>query len=188
MNFNIFFRFLFGVVMVPAASASQPFSLGPEYLSSTYLEMLPNVAGPHLGQMNRCIKNWAAIPMERAAAFTQPIVWPANNGGPTIFLEIGSSGFPKYSYIHIIGNKLRSNLLQSGLALGKVSVESVNAIYAQAFNEIQQGDWLKVEDGDCYFLTVDNGKKRQLILSFGAERLLPNDSIIKKIINLPYQN
>ena len=175
---------LFGLAVAVPASASPEFVLQPDYLRNSYLAKIPVVAGSHQGYMRRCIKNWAVLSTERAAAFAYPAGWPATVGGQTIFLEIGSSGFPAYSYIHLVDNKIRSDLMQPRLAIGDVPRDKIGAIYTQAFSGPWQSDWIKISDGDCYFLTIVNGKNRQLILSYGSRNSLSRDSVIKKVIEL----
>lgn len=183
-----FLPFLFGLAVAVPASASPEFVLQPEYLRASYLAKIPAVAGQHQGYMRRCIKNWTVLSTERAAAFAYPAGWPANDGGQTIFLEIGSSGFPAYSYIHLVGNKIRSNLIQPGLEVGDVAAAKISAIYTQAGNGNWQSDWIAMQDGNCYFLTIISKKKHRLILSYGSTGKLSSNSIIRKVIELTNQN
>lgn len=147
----------------------------------TYAQAIAKItAKPQQWAMGRCVKNWEVTSEERQRVFASEMWHPQGQPTKRILLEIGNSGFPSYSYI-VVGN----NRLRSSLQVDKPIAETqISELYRLAFSVRQDETWAQIMDGECYYLTVIDGANEKTILSYGALRSLPQDSLIKKLILL----
>lgn len=128
-------------------------------------------------ELERCIKHWDVLRIERAGSLND-----ATGEGRSVLLEIGNSGFPRYDYIRIDDFSLTSSYTAaidvSKSALGKRLME----IYANHSLDFRGSADSEIDDGDCYYLTVNGSGLQESIAVYGAPESTPSGLLIKEML------
>ena len=126
-------------------------------------------------ELESCIKHWDAMRIRRGGSLGE---------GHSVLLEIGNSGFPRYDYVRIDGFLLRSSFNAdvdvSRSALGKRLME----IYASQSIDLRGNADSEVDDGDCYYLTVNSGGTKKSVAVYGTPESTASGLLIKEMLEM----
>ena len=130
-------------------------------------------------ELESCIKHWDAMRIRRVGSLNESL-----GEGHSVLLEIGNSGFPRYDYVRIDGFLLRSSFNAdvdvSRSALGKRLME----IYASQSIDLRGNADSEVDDGDCYYLTVNSGGTQKSVAVYGAPESTPSGLLINEMLEM----
>lgn len=127
-------------------------------------------------ELERCIKHWDAMGIQRVNKSLEE--------DRSVLLEVGNSGFPRYDYVRIDGFLLRSSFNAevdvSNSALGK----RLMGLYVSQANDLRGYADSEVDDGDCYYLTVNSGGTQKSVAVYGAPGSTPSGLLIKEMLEM----
>ena len=110
--------------------------------------------------LERCVRNWDEIGIERSRVDT-------SKQDRAVLLEIGNSGFPRYDYVLIEGGVMTN----SNGATINVSETPLEGLLEKAFladaAALRSGADGGGDDGDCYFLTLKEHDRKEVIEVYG---------------------
>lgn len=122
--------------------------------------------------LERCVRNWDEIRIERTRVDT-------SKQGRAVLLEIGNSGFPRYDYVLMEGGVMTNG---NGATIN-VSETPLEGLLDKAFladaAALRSGKDSGGDDGDCYFLTLKEDGRKEVIEVYGDS----GSKLIKMLIN-----
>jgi hypothetical protein len=117
-------------------------------------------------ELQQCLKSWHSLASERGKLLD--VMRGDKAEGEAIILEIGNSGFPRYDYVYVGGMRLSSSLGHpkdlSRTELGR----RLGVIYNDPLTNLQGDAQPGVDDGDCYFLTVEQRNSKKTVAVYGT--------------------
>lgn len=135
-------------------------------------------------ELRRCIKHWDALRVERIG-----LLFPEPSEGRSgeqrlVLLEIGNSGFPRYDYVRIDGFLLTSSLGPSSDISQSALGEHLTEMYAKPPTNLRGSADAKVDDGNCYYLTVSDSGIQKSVAMYGPPGSTPLGLLIKEMIKV----
>lgn len=156
----------------------------PNFQDAIYVAHVKS-GSDHRPDLRRCIKLWSVLKVKRTT-FYDKLGWNVlgNVEKDKIILEIGNSGFPRYDYIYITGNRMISSF-GSSIDLSKYSFgEILVELYAGRAQILSGNASDDTEDGNCYFLTVIGNNTKNSVAVYGELKSTFTDLLIAYLVDM----
>jgi hypothetical protein len=123
-------------------------------------------------ELERCVRHWSVLNVKRATL-------GVSKTNRSLLIEIGNSGFPRYDYVRIDG-PLMSSSLGPTVDISKVPLGAeVAQLYSVDVADLRVSADDKVDDGDCYFLTINGEGGRQTAAIYGK----PSSTVLRQLMD-----
>jgi hypothetical protein len=130
-------------------------------------------------ELESCIKHWDAMHIQRVALLNESL-----GESRSVLLEVGNSGFPRYDYVRIDGFLLRSSFNGDVDVSRSLLGKRLMGIYADQSIDLRGNADSEVDDGDCYYLTVNSGGMQKSIAVYGTPESTPSGLLIKEMLEM----
>lgn len=134
-------------------------------------------SGAYAPALRSCIRNWESVEVQRVEI---PDGTARSTGA--VLLEIGSSGFPSYSFVRVDGTGMQSSFGPArevaGTPLGRRLVNTYKGLEPMPRSQIGA----VMDDGDCYFLTVYADGKAETTFAYGILPTLERNALIRELV------
>ena len=132
-------------------------------------------------ELSNCVRQWVMFRANRDARFGE--FEDEKNERFTIFLEIGNSAFPRYDFVMMTGKSMKSSLDGRTAPLPSPFIQDLRNLVERHINDIQGVADSKVDDGDCYFLTVRMGSEARQVAIYGNNASTAAGMLITKLLS-----
>jgi hypothetical protein len=130
-------------------------------------------------ELRGCVKNWDALSTDRTGLFDGS---PSKAGSVT--LEVGNSGFPRYDYVRVDGFLLSSSYSSATVDVSKSSLgKKLSKLYASSLADLYGSADAEVDDGDCYYLTVNGNAGKRSVAIYGYPGSTQSGILVKELLD-----
>ena len=132
--------------------------------------------------MRTCVRQWVPFSKERNAIFRE--LHARRSADLSILLEVGNSGFPKYDFVFVADDFIRTSLGRSEGKLADSEVAQLTNAVTGKLDEMVGSAVAQSFDSDCYFLTVRQGSRTKQVAIYGSAESTLADQIVREMLSL----
>lgn len=129
--------------------------------------------------LHNCVRQWSDLDGQRRALVDEFNGRRADDIG--VLLEVGNSGFGKYEFVAVIGDRVKTSGGEKSLTKSELS--RLRTLLGEGFTGIHGEAVADKFDADCFFLTMRVRDQTRQVAIYGSPRQAAAEKLIGELIS-----